>query len=239
MSITSSIAIVTGASKGLGAAVCIALVENGVKVYGIARSGDLLQKLQNQLGESFIPVSLDITNREKVMQWIKDEFHDDLPNILINNAGAGSFSKIDEMPEEEWDKMIDTNLHGMYNITVPVISLMKKRAVGGYIINIGSILGTTTRAEGAAYSATKYAIRGFSESLMKELRGDNIKVTCINPGSIDTHFFENSRIESHPNMLQPDELAKTIVFLLKTPENFLIDELTIRPLDSRNPKNIR
>lgn len=236
MTLSSSIAIVTGASKGLGTAICMALVENNVKVYGIARSKDLLENLRNQLGEKFIPVSLDLTNRKKVKQWIDSEFKKEVPTILINNAGAGSFAKIDEMPALEWDSMIDINLHGMYNITAPVVSLMKKKAAGGYVINIGSILGTTTRSEGAAYSATKYAIRGFSESLMKELRGDQIKVTCVNPGSIATQFFESSGIEAHSNMLQPQELAETIIFLLKTPQNLLIDELTVRPLDARNPK---
>lgn len=236
MDLATSIAIVTGASRGLGAAVCKALIEKGTKVYGLARSAYALTGLQENLGDRFIPVKLDISDRKAVRTWVDSEFNfEKIPNILINNAGAGSFGKIDEMPAREWDTMIDVNLNGLYNITAAVVSLMKK-GDGGYIINIGSILGTTTRAEGAAYSATKYAIRGFSESLMKELRGDNIKVTCINPGSIDTNFFNSSGIEPHSNMLQPDELAETIVFLLRTPANLLIDALIVRPLDSRNPK---
>lgn len=97
-------------------------------------------------------------------------------------------------------------------------------------------MGTVTRSEGAAYSATKFGIRGFSESLFKELRSDNIKVTCVNPGSIDTHFFETSGIESHRNMLQPKDIADTIIHILQTPENMLINEITLRPLNPGKPK---
>jgi short-subunit dehydrogenase len=97
-------------------------------------------------------------------------------------------------------------------------------------------LGTTTRAEGAAYSATKYAVNGFSESLFKELRQFNIKVTCLNPGSIDTEFFKSSGIEPHGNMLQPDEVAASVMHVLKTPENMLISEMTIRPLHPKAPE---
>ena len=146
----------------------------------------------------------------------------------------GSFGKIDEMPSEEWYKMINVNLNGLYNITSEVVKLMKPNKQG-YIINIGSILGTTTRAEGAAYCATKFGISGFSEALFKELREDNIKVSCVNPGSIDTAFFKSSGIEAHGNMLQPDDIAQTIIHLLKTPDNMLISELIIRPLHPKAP----
>jgi short-subunit dehydrogenase len=155
---------------------------------------------------------------------------------LVNNAGTGSFGKIDEMPSEEWYKMINTNLNGMYSITSEVVKLMKKNSESTHIVNIGSILGITTRAEGAAYSTTKYGISGFSEALFKELRGDNIKVTCLNPGSIDTGFFKSSGIQSHGNMLQAADIASTLLHILKTPDNMLISEMTVRPLNPKTPE---
>lgn len=238
MILESKIAIVTGAGSGLGAAISKSLVQSKTTVYGLARSSDKLQKVHLELGDQFRPVTLDITDRQAVISWFQNTFSENhMPDILINNAGTGVFGRIDEMKPEIWDIMINTNLTGMYNITAETVNLMRKTTGCSHIINIGSILGAVTRSEGAAYSATKFGVRGFSESLFKELRGDNIKVTCVNPGSIDTHFFEESGIESHTNMLQPKDIAHTIIHILETPDNMLINEITLRPLDPRKLKN--
>ena len=236
MEIRSKIAIVTGASSGLGAAVAHDLVEHGATVYGIGRNNSSLQTLWQGLGNNFIPVVLDITDYEEIKNWIQTTFSNkNAPDILINNAGVGSFGKIDEMKSEEWYKMINTNLNGMYFITSEVVKLMRPKEQSSHIVNIGSILGTTARAEGSAYCATKFGVNGFSEALFKELREDNIKVSCINPGSIDTDFFATSGIEPHRNMLQAKDIAKTVIHILQTPDNMLISELTVRPL---NPKQL-
>lgn len=236
MNIINKIAIVTGASSGLGAAISKTLADAGANVFGLARNETKLEELQNSIGRKFTPVGLDITDEKAVKSWITENFSEDKsPDILVNNAGSGSFGKIDEMPSEEWYKMINTNLNGMYCITSEVVKLMKLKTGSTHIINIGSILGITTRAEGAAYSATKYGITGFSESLFKELRGDNIKVTCLNPGSIDTGFFKSSGIESHHNMLQAGDIASTMLHILETPDNMLISEMTVRPLNPKAP----
>ena len=131
--------------------------------------------------------------------------------------------------------MINTNLNGVFYLTSSFVPMMKQNLNVCHIINIGSILGKTTRVEGAAYSATKYGIQGFSESLFKELRGHGIKVTCVNPGSIDTDFFIGSGIKPHHNMLQPNDIAAVIVHILETPDNLLIDEITLRPLITHLP----
>lgn len=237
MNISGKIVIVTGASSGLGAAISKALVTAGATVYGLARNKNTLKEVQKNIGSKFIPVSLDIIEEKAVKRWFAKTFSDEeSPDILINNAGAGSFGKIDEMPSEDWYKMINTNLNGMYCITSEAVKLMKAQKKSSHIINIGSILGITTRAEGAAYSATKYGITGFSEALFKELRGDNIKVTCLNPGSIDTSFFKSSGIKSHGNMLQAEDIASTLLHILKTPDNMLISEMTVRPLNPKAPE---
>lgn len=236
MNIDNKLAIVTGASGGLGAAISKALVEAGAIVFGLARNINTLQEVKKTIGSKFIPVSLDISDENAVKKWFAENFSKEKsPDILVNNAGTGSFGKIDEMPSEEWHKMVDTNLNGMYFMTSAAVKLMKPKKESTHIINIGSILGVTTRAEGAAYSATKYAISGFSEALFKELRMDNIKVTCLNPGSIDTGFFKSSGITSHENMLQPEDIASTLLHILQTPDNFLISEMTVRPLNPKAP----
>ncbi len=237
MDIHKKIAIVTGATGGLGSAISKALVAEGAKVFGLARNSDTLQKLRKNIGSNFIPVKLDISDGIAVKNWVTDTFSKKKsPDILINNAGTGYFGKFDEMPSEEWYKMINTNLNGMYCITSEVVKLMKAKKESSHIVNIGSILGITTRAEGAAYSATKYGISGFSEALFKELRVFNIKVSCLNPGSIDTSFFKSSGIESHGNMLQTEDIASTLLHILKTPDNMLISEMTVRPLNPKAPE---
>ncbi len=237
MKIPNKIAIVTGASSGLGAAISNALVAEGATVYGLARNSDALKVVQKKLGNDFIPITLDISEEKAVKNWVFETFSDEKsPDILVNNAGTGCFGKIDEMPSDEWYKMINTNLNGMYCITSQIVKLMKAKKESSHIINIGSILGTTTRAEGAAYCATKYGISGFSEALFKELREYNIKVSCLNPGSIDTSFFKSSGIQAHSNMLQAEDIASTMLHILKTPDNMLISEMTVRPLNPRAPE---
>lgn len=237
MDIKNKTAIVTGASSGLGAAMTEALINKEARVYGLGRNMEALTNLKNKLGKAFIPVQLDISKQDAVNSWITETFSEvKYPEILINNAGLGSFGKIDEIPSEEWMGMINTNLNGMYYLTSKVVSFMKKQTASAHIINIGSILGTTGRAESAAYCTTKFGVRGFSEALYQELRTFNIKVTCLNPGSIATEFFESSGVASHQNMLHPKDLANTVVYLLETPANMLINELNIRPLNPKKPE---
>lgn len=236
MNVDGKIAVITGASIGLGASLANALVNKGAIVYGLARNIEKLHAIKNKLGENFIPVDRDITNAKDIASWVVNTFSDShVPDILINNAGAGYFTKIDELSLERWHEMINTNLNGAFYITSSIVPLMKKTQSTCHIINIGSILGKTTKAESAAYSATKYGVQGFSEALFKELRSYKIKVTCVNPGSIDTHFFEDSGIQPHKNMLQPEDIAALIIHILETPDNFLVDEITLRPLIPNPP----
>ncbi len=236
MKIDKKIAIVTGASRGLGAALAEALVAKGATVYGFARNVERLNAIQNKLGNGFIPVCLDITDQKALSAWVNATFSDaNIPDILINNAGVGYFNKTDQLPLEQWHEMINTNLNAVFYLTSSIVPMMKKNQNTCHIINIGSILGKFARPETAAYSATKYGVQGFSEALYKDLSRYKIKVSCVNPGSIDTHFFDDSGIYGHSNMLQPDDIAAMIVYILETPDNFLVDEITFRPLIESPP----
>jgi NADP-dependent 3-hydroxy acid dehydrogenase YdfG len=231
MNVERKIAVITGASSGLGASLAETLVDKSAVVYGLARNAEKLYDIENKLGKNFIPVVMDITKQEEIASWISNTFSNSrLPDILINNAGAGYFTQIDELSLDRWHEMINTNLNGTFYITSKIVPLMKANQNTCHIVNIGSILGKTTRAESAAYSATKYGMQGFSEALFKELRSYKIKVTCVNPGSIETHFFEDSGIYPHNHMLQPNDIAALIIHIIETPDNFLVDEITMRPL---------
>ena len=230
-------AIVTGASSGIGRAFSQKLIDRGAIVYGLARRKNKLNEIQKQLGEQFIPVEMDVTDSESIEQWVEKTFDDDtLPDILINNAGLGRFGKVDELTKEDWDTMVNTNLNGVFYLTRVIVPLMKKNQGTCHIINISSIAGLLGNPEISGYNATKFGLRGFSESLFKELRYDKIKVSAMFPGSIATEFFsEATGGDTHPNMMQPGDVADTLIHLLETPDNLLINEVTMRPLNPKKP----
>lgn len=238
MNISSKIAIVTGASSGLGAEFSKMLVENGAIVYGLARSSDKLQSMQQKLGKNFRPVTMDVTKAGKIEEWVSSTFDvEHLPDILINNAGVAYFADIDKLKPEEWHNMINVNLNGIFYLTRLIVPLMKENEHTCHIINIASIAGLLGNPTMSGYNASKFAVRGFSEALFKELRYDGIKVTCVFPGSVATNLFDDFEdVETHPNMMTPADLAGTVKFLLETGDNYLINEITMRPLNPKKPE---
>lgn len=237
MELKNKIAIVTGASRGIGIEFSKALIEKGAVVYGLARSIDVMNDIQTKFGQQFKPVQMDITQPEELEDWVINEFSDDnLPDILINNAGVGYFGDVDKLPLSEWHAMINTNLNGVFYLTRLITPLMKQNEGYCHIINICSIAGLLGNPTMSGYNASKYGLRGFSEALFKELRYDKIKVSAMFPGSIATRFFDNSEsADTHPNMMQGQDVADTLIHLLETPDNFLINEVTMRPLNPKNP----
>lgn len=236
MDIESKTAIVTGASSGIGASFSKALIDKGATVYGLARSTDRLNQLQAHLGDTFIPVTMDITDHDQIQQWIDTTFtSDNRPEILINNAGLGRFGDVDKLPLDDWETMIKTNLSGIFYMCRQVVPLMKENKNHCHIINIASIAGKIGNPQLSGYNASKFGVRGFSESLFKEVRYDGIKVTCFYPGSIQTKFFSDADTESHSNMMQPEDVAEVLIHVLETPDNFLINDITMRPLNPKHP----
>lgn len=236
MDITSKTAIVTGASSGIGASFSKALIDKGAKVYGLARSTDKLNQLKEHLGDSFIGVTMDITDHDKIQQWIDTTFNTDhRPEILINNAGLGRFGDVDKLPLDDWETMIKTNLSGVFYMCRQIVPLMKGNKNHCHIVNIASIAGKIGNPQLSGYNASKFGVRGFSESLFKEVRYDGIKVTCFYPGSIQTKFFSDADTESHSNMMQPEDVAEVLIHILETPDNFLINDITMRPLNPKHP----
>ncbi len=238
MKIENKTAIITGASSGIGAAFSEALIKKGATVYGLARRMDKLKAIQKELGEKFKPVKLDVTSHSDIESWVQKTFNDDhLPDILINNAGLASFGDVDKLPLSDWQAMQNTNVNGVFYLTRNVVPYMKQNPETCHIINISSIAGLLGNPKMSGYNASKYAVRGFSEALFKELRYDGIKVSCMMPGSIATDFFETANAgETHPNMMMPEDVASTLIHLLETSDNFLINEVVLRPLNPKPPE---
>ncbi|MEP1152215.1 MAG: SDR family oxidoreductase [Balneola sp.] len=237
MNLKSKIAIVTGASSGIGAEFSRDLVKKGATVYGLARSIDKLETIKEKLGNSFIPVQQDVTKSDELEKWATETFSDDhTPDILINNAGLGYFANVDDLKLEEWDNMLNVNLSGIFYLTRLIVPMMKKNDNICHIINISSVAGIMGNPQLSAYNATKYGLRGFSDALFKELRYDGIKVSCFFPGSIATNFFQAiDAVDQHPNMMNASDVSNTLIHVLETPDNFLINELIMRPLNPKSP----
>lgn len=234
MDLRGKIAVVTGASSGLGSEFARHLVRHGSTVYGLARRVDRLKLLESQLGAKFKPVECDVIDETAVELAFSGLNHID---ILINNAGLGRFSAIDAQTKEDWDAQIDTNLTGVYLCTRMVVPRMKAQNVqtgfGGHIVNIASVAGLVGNANLSAYNATKFGLRGFSDATMKELRGHGIKVSCVCPGSVATEFGRVAGSSGAPNPMQPEDIAATVIHILESSDNYLISEVVMRPLRPR------
>ena len=236
MNLQSKIAIVTGASSGIGAEFSKILVEAGTKVYGLARSEAKLEEIQDKLGDQFVPVPIDITNYTSIKTWVYSTFINETPDILVNNAGIGIFSNVDELSIDDWHTMMNVNLSGVFYLTRLFVPLMKQNTNVCHIVNIASVAGLMGNPTISGYNATKFGLRGFSEALFKELRFDGIKVTCFFPGSISTSFFDDiESVTLHDNLMHPVDIAKTLKYVLETSDNFLINEITMRPLNPKPP----
>ncbi|MBI1184461.1 SDR family NAD(P)-dependent oxidoreductase [bacterium] len=225
--------VVTGVSRGIGLALCKLLTSKGAVVYGWGRNQptDFEHK-------SFHFISCDIQKEDSVNAAAATTLQQSKGRIdgLVNNAGLGYFGYLESQPMHEITTMISTNLLGVIYATRSLLPQMKAQK-SGHIINISSIAGIEGYQQVSVYCATKFAITGYSDALYKELRDFGIKVTCVHPGSTQTNFFDNVQsIDAHNNMLQPEEVAANLCFVLEQSGNFLTNSLVFRPLNPRPKK---
>jgi 3-oxoacyl-[acyl-carrier protein] reductase len=184
--LAGQVALVTGASRGIGAAIATTLAAAGAKVVGTATSEGGAAAISETLGDGGRGLVLDVTNDQSVQQAIADiQANEGAPVIAVNNAGITRDNLLMRMKQEEWDDVIATNLSGVYRVSKAVLrGMMKNR--GGRIINIASVIGIMGNAGQANYGAAKAGIIGFSKSLAREVGSRNISVNVVAPGFIDT-----------------------------------------------------
>lgn len=235
MQLRESVVVVTGASSGLGRAFAAALVARGAQVFGLARRTSRLETVQEELGDHFHPVACDVTDADQVRDAFAHVLHvSGRLDVLVNNAGLGQFGRLDELSLHDWDVQMNTNLRGIFLCTREAILPMRRQneatGFGGHVVNIASVAGLVGNANLTAYNASKFGVRGFSEALMKEVREDGIKVTCVYPGSVDTEFFKIAGTPGSPNAMRAEDVAATVVHVLEGPDNYLISEVVMRPL---------
>lgn len=231
-SLTGKKAIITGAGKGIGKSVALALAHEGVHVGLIARSENDLITLAaeiTELGGTAFYATADVSNRAEIegaIVKLEKELGD--TDILINNAGTGIFGKFLELEPEIWEKIVQVNLFGVYYATRAVLPSMIERKTGD-IINISSTAGKAGNAVTSAYSASKFAVFGLTESLMQEVRKHNIRVTALAPSTVVTELAQNNNlITGDPErVMHPEDLAEVIIAQLKLNRRVFIKESSI------------
>ena len=232
MDLRGKVAVVTGSTKGIGYAIAEALARAGADVVVSARNEGEVAEAARRLEEvgagRAIGVACDVRRHEDVRRLIGAAVELGGVDILVNNAGVGVFGTVDGMSPEEWHAVIGTNLDGVFFCCHEAIPRLRERG-GGWIINIGSLAGRNAFAGGAAYNASKFGLLGFTEAMMLDVRHDDIRVTCIMPGSVATHFNNHEPSDADAWKIQPEDIAGIVMDLIATPARTLPSKVEVRP----------
>jgi 3-oxoacyl-[acyl-carrier protein] reductase len=231
------IAVVTGGTKGIGYAIAERLLESGAKVFICARNKPELKLALERLSASGRVEGevCDVRSEEQVRMMLEEakRVFGGL-DILVNNAGIGINDKtVEEMSGDEFRQTLETNLFGVFYACHYGVPMLRERG-GGYIINISSLAGQNAHPRMAAYNASKFGLNGFSEALMQEVRQDNIKLSYICPGSVNTFFGGDAPSRENDWQLQPEDIAQVVYDLLNMHARALPSKIEIRP--SKPPK---
>ncbi|WP_405377791.1 3-ketoacyl-ACP reductase [Nonlabens sp. Asnod3-A02] len=221
-------AIITGGSRGLGKATALAFAQEGVDVAITGRNEEALKATVaeiEKLGVKATYAVFDVSNYEEVKTSVKT-LVDTLGSIdiLVNNAGIAAFGTLNDMPVDQWTQIMQTNVMGMYYVTKEVLPYLIDQNEGE-IINVSSTAGLSGNATTSAYSASKFAVIGMSESLMKEVRKNNIRVCTLTPSTIASDMSIDLGIatkDSEDSVLQPEDFAELIIAGLKLPRRAML-----------------
>ena len=243
-SLKQKVAIVTGASSGIGEATAIALAAAGAKVAIAARRSErletLTQRIQQNGGEA-LPITADVANEAQVQDMVsatKDKWG--RVDILVNNAGVMLLGPVYQANTEDWRRMFDVNVLGLMYATHAILPLMKAQGEG-HIVNISSVAGRVANAGTGVYNATKWAVGAFSESLRKEVHKDKIRVTIIEPGLVATELPQHitnpeakeraKTLYESVRSLDSEDIAAAIVYAVTQPPHVNVNEILIRPTE--------
>ena len=227
----NKVAYITGGSKGIGLGIAKKLIDHGMRVAITSRSLQAAKEAAALLGNDpsrVLALESDVTSlasETKAVKAVTDHFGQ--LDVVVANAGLGRFIPIDQMSEEDWKSMIDTNLTGVFNSVKASIDALK--ASNGYIITIASLAGTNFFENGSAYNASKFGLVGFSQAIMLDLRKYGIKVTTIMPGSVASHFNEHLPNEADAWKIQPEDVGQIVLDLLNMHPRTLPSKVEVRP----------
>lgn len=223
------VAYITGGSKGIGYGIAEILSQQGMKVAISGRHKEDLEKAAKGLGgTNVLPLVSDVCkmgDEKAAVQRILETWGQ--LDVVVANAGVGHFAPVDEMEEEMWNRMIDTNLSGVFHTLKAALPSLKKSR--GYYLTIASLAGTNFFARGAGYNATKFGVVGFTQAVMLDLRPYDIKVSTIMPGSVATHFNDHIPNEADAWKIQPEDIGMLVLDLLRMHPRTLPSKIEVRP----------
>jgi 3-oxoacyl-[acyl-carrier protein] reductase len=230
--LTGQIAVVTGGGRGIGAAIAGKLAAMGALTVVCGRKRNVLESAVHDIkgaGDEAKAIECDVSDLHSV-EALASQVERELGgiDILVNNAGIGGFGgPLHQMPPESWDQVLNTNLRGVYYCIRAFAPAMIK-ARRGHIINISSLAGKNPLPNGAAYAASKWGLNGLSYSVAEELRGHNIRVSAICPGSVNTELSPHTG-KDHSRMLQPEDVAHAVEMLVTQAPQSFVSEILLRP----------
>lgn len=246
MKLQGKVAVVTGASSGIGEATAHALAQEGASVVLAARRVDRLEKLKKEIegnGGKVLVVETDVAKRESVYRLAektKEAFG--RADILVNNAGLMPLSLIKNLHVDEWERMVDVNIKGVLFGVAAFLPMMREQK-GGHIVNISSVAGRRVFMGGSVYCATKFAVTAFSEGLRMELSpGDNIRITAIEPGAVETELTNTITDEELKKgmsavfditQLQSEDIAEAIRYAVTQPNRVNVNEILVMPTEQK------
>jgi NADP-dependent 3-hydroxy acid dehydrogenase YdfG len=250
-SLDGTVALVTGASSGIGEATARALAARGAKVAVAARRLERLERLAAEIGgegHTALAIESDITDREQAIAAV-DRTVDELGrlDVVVNNAGQMLLGPIEGAPTEEWDRMIDLNLKGLINTTHAALPHLLAAAAGSErgcadVVNISSVAGRVARAGSGVYNLTKHGVGAFSESFRQEFAARKVRSTLIEPGAVDTELSDHIRDGVREQvrerfvgmrMLDAADVAEAIAFAVTRPWHVSLNEILIRPTEQQ------
>jgi len=232
--LTGKVAIVTGSTKGIGLAIAERMVNEGASVVVSSRTPADVDSVAERLGEHAIGIPCDVADPAACQRLVAQTVERlGRLDVLVNNAGFGIFKPISEMSVEEWQRQIDVNLGGVFYLSKAALSHLS--ATGdGFIINIGSLAGKNPFATGTGYNASKFGLVGMTEAMMLDVRHDDVRVSIIMPGSVNTHFAGMEQKAERAWKLEADDVALAVMQLLEYPKEAHVSRIEMRP--SQPPK---
>lgn len=234
--LTGRTALITGASRGIGAATARALAGAGARVALVARGAAALDALASELGAGHLAVAADCTKPADVARMTRavTAWAGGPPDILVNNAGAFPRAKLVDQDPDEFAATLDLNLTAPFRVLRAFLPAMRERG-GGHVVSIGTVADRNIWPMNGAYSASKYGLRALHEVLYAESRGSGVRATLVAPGAVDTDLWQPHEAElgktlaKRESMLRPDDVARAVLYAVSQPPHLTVHELRLSP----------